>query len=156
MGPAMKWVIGLLIISAFFTGIASFIGQIETNYELDLGDGWNNVSTAFEGVAEDEDFTNIDSAYQTAEGNWTIQEDSAAGLAGWALSWPGHIFKTFAGVFRTIFGLGSISQEMVSTTGDAIGLDDTSEGAALINIFITIGAMALLFIGLRAYIGRDI
>ena len=37
MGPGMKWAMGLLIISAFFVGIAGFIGNIETNYGLDMG-----------------------------------------------------------------------------------------------------------------------
>jgi len=156
MGPGMKWAMGLLIISAFFVGIAGFIGNIETNYGLDMGDEFANVSSAFENIYGSDEINQIEEDYKSSEGNWTSGEDSASGEAGWALSWPGHILKTFASVFRTIFSLGSLSESMVATTANTMQLDTSDSGVLIKNILITLVGIALVFIGLRAYTGRDV
>lgn len=156
MGPGMKWTMGILIISAFFVGIAGFIGNIETNYGLDMGDEFANISSAFETIYESDEITQIKDDFQSAEGNWTSGEDAASGEAGWALSWPGHILKTFASVFRTIFSLGSISESMASTTANTMQLDTSDSGVLIKDILITLIGIALVFIALRAYTGRDV
>tara|TARA_R100001530_G_scaffold125792_1_gene94406 strand:- start:445 stop:915 length:471 start_codon:yes stop_codon:yes gene_type:complete len=156
MGPAMKWAIGLLLISAFFMGISGFIGEISNNYNLTTGEGFANISSSFSNISTSVPIQNLSNTYNSSQASAFNPQDSSSTLAGWALSWPGHIFKTFSAVFQTFWGLGSVSQDMIASTTDAVGLDDTNQGIAITTILITIGSIALIFIGLRAWTGRDV
>jgi|7_EtaG_2_1085326.scaffolds.fasta_scaffold00845_2 hypothetical protein len=148
MGPAAKWVVGLMVFSAFFVGFAGFIGEVATNYEVDAGTSFTDVSSAFENVINDSSISTLQSEYNQSSGEWENPSD-VSGFT--ALSWPGHIYKTFAAVISALFGVEQVSREMIGEVGVATNLNP-----AIMNIIITIAVFCLLFIVVRAMTGRDL
>jgi len=158
MGQASKWVIGLLMVSLFFIGISGFIGEFETNYNMDTGSQFANITAAFEDTSFADD---IQANADTAEAQWDNSNSAEGGLLGWALSWPGHMLKTFAAVFSAFFNVEPVAREMLSETADATGLSaqgqgDSNNGAAIVAILGTIIGMAVIFTITRLMTGRDV
>ena len=148
MGPAAIWVIGLMVFSVFFIGIAGFIGEVETNYNVDAGSSFTDVSNAFDDVINDTSISTLQSQYNASSGEWENPSD-VSGFT--ALSWPGHVFKSFAAVINALFGVEGISREMIGAVGVSTGLNPD-----IMNILITISVFALLFIVVRGMTGRDL
>tara|TARA_Y100000310_G_C20688721_1_gene820786 strand:- start:1560 stop:2036 length:477 start_codon:yes stop_codon:yes gene_type:complete len=158
MGPASKWVIGLLMISLFFIGIAGFIGEFETNYDMDTGSQFVNITAAFEDTSFAGDIT-VEGT--SAIGGWETDEDSKSGVLGWALSWPGQILRTFAAVFTSFSNVGPVATDMLSETASATGLSSQggeggSEGALIVGILGTIIGLAIIFAITKLMTGRDV
>ena len=158
MGPASKWVIGMLMISLFFIGISAFIGEFETNYDMDTGSQFADINNAFRNTSFSQE---IQSQGSEAVGNWKTDEDTSSSLSGWALSWPGQILKVFAAVFTSFTKVGPVATDMLVETASATGLSSQggeggNEGALIVGIIVTIMGLALIFAITKLMTGRDV
>ena len=149
-----KWVTGILLITAMLVAFLSFTDSFMIDNDVQMNRTWANLSQTVEEIAG-ANSSIVNDMYSNANESLTSWQDTETVTYG-ALSYWDKMVKSLGVAFRSLTGLGDIASSLITPAGEATGLTDSEAGQTLIYILMSILAIAVVFMILRAMTGRDL
>lgn len=130
MGKASTLVTTLIVISIVFTGLTTFLGGLQSEYDFTVSDKYQSTYDALNVTILDADGLNYSEMREQSE---NFQEGTR-----W-FSFFDTIWKNIAGTFSIISNTGDVAINMVKEGGESLGMPGwlmNAIGALITTIFI--------------------
>ena len=154
MVPDIRWVTGILLVTAMLVAFLSFTDSFMIDNDVQMNRTWANLSQTVEEIAGS-DSAIVNDIYANANESLTSWTDTDVNSYG-ALSYWDKMVKSLGVAFRSLTGIGDIASSIATPAGEATGLTDSDAGQTLIYILMSILAISIIFMILRAMTGRDL
>lgn len=143
MGKLTTLLTGLLIVALVFTGMITFLGDLQTNYNFTISDNFTTLYSSMNLNPEINQTTNVDDAtrdihqeFNSSLSSW----DKTRGATNW-YSWADWMLKSFSSAISTTAKAGSTSREMVVAGGEAANIPGWVTNTAVTILLIIIVLM---------------
>ena len=136
---AGKWITGLLLVSLIFIGYTSVIGDLQTNYNFEVSEDWQDAYSKFDAVQDNQDILEFQNQTTGASSSWI----STTPIIGTFYSWGDKAFSTIGGALTTMSSTYNVGEAMINEVSETgkFGLDNR-----VTQIVLTILSLTVLFI----------